>query len=159
MAYMNDFASLLQLGFGIGAGLSLFRAPMDLRAAGIQRRIGSEIEVLERVKSPGASAKVGLLSSLEMRFHENKSELDGSLKPIMAMTFIVALVNVSALVWVSLDPRSEVSLYLSWGFIFISVGYYLVVGLAVEWLTRKHLGRIRSALDLLDRGKSIDHLL
>jgi hypothetical protein len=76
MATMGEFSSLLQLGFGIGIGLSYFRAPVELRSASLGKAVDDEITVIAGVNTAKAQEKRGELSSLKLAFNDEMERLE-----------------------------------------------------------------------------------
>ena len=68
MPTYGDFSSLLQLGVGTGIGLSLFRAPVDIRTANLERVLNGEILALRNAANDFARLKRRELMSLRLQF-------------------------------------------------------------------------------------------
>ena len=68
MVTYGEFSSLLQLGVGIGIGLSIFKAPIDLRTNRIGRVLDAEILALRGGASDFTKQKRRELMMLRSRF-------------------------------------------------------------------------------------------
>lgn len=143
MATYGDFSSLLQLGVGIGIGLSLFRAPVDLRVANLARTIDGEISALRNSPVPFTKQKRRDLQDLKLRFVTVKANLNRKQLPFMVIAVILAVANLAALVAATIDrdrPVSEPELLILFGISI--VGYLLLLG-ALEILARHYLSNIQ----------------
>jgi hypothetical protein len=152
MATLGEFSSLLQLGFGIGIGLSYFRAPVELRSASLGQAIEDEITIIQGVSSAKAQQKSGDLSSLKLAFNEETDNLEQWQLPFMIAALVGALGNWIALVFASLSAQSVLTATEEFGLIFVSVAYYILLGVTLEFIAqwrfrsvRLRLAQIRSA--------------
>jgi len=146
---LGAFASLLQLGFGIGIGLSLFKTPLTIRAAKIGLHIDAQLSALHGVHTEVGKDQRGRLASLKLEF----SDTEVTLNKIYHVLFIFVLIGViaklllliSASVWpgARLNDKEMVLL------LFVSVGYYLTLGALMELLTRFWLSPIQRKLKTL----------
>lgn len=149
---MAEFGSLLQLGFGIGIGLSLFRAPMDLRASALVAGMADAQKLLAKAQTPEAAAKRNSLLDLRVRFHQERRKLDAWNKPIMIALLGGAVTNLIALIWASVRAQDQVGLSWQAVLIFVSVGYYVLALALLEILARQHLAGVTAALKQI-RGR------
>ena len=83
MATYGDFSSLLQLGVGVGIGLSLFRAPVDLRVAKLMRILGGEITALRGSETQFGIRKRRDMQDLEFGFTTVRLSLERRQLPFM----------------------------------------------------------------------------
>ena len=153
MATLGEFGSLLQLGFGVGVGLSLFRAPMDLRANSLARAIDSQFEVVKGVRTEKAQDRSGRLASLKLKFVEQRRDLDRLNLPFMAVTVALAFLNLGALIWASLDASHSLTPLQRNGLLFIAVGSYLIVFVLLEIVARWLFRDVSAQLRALSRRK------
>ncbi|QYO77192.1 hypothetical protein [Devosia salina] len=146
MSNLAAFASLLQLGFGIGIGLSVFRSPLTLRATSLGKRLDAELSIIKDSHSTKANELRGKLSSAKLLYHDAMREMERSYVPLMGAVLIGALANMSGLILASLYPDVVVNESLSGVLLFISTGYYLFVALVIEIYTRYRMRAVYSAL-------------
>jgi hypothetical protein len=139
MATLGEFSSLLQLGFGIGIGLSLFRAPVDLRTAKLAREIDGDLAAIRGVASEVARTKRRGLMTLKLRFANTRRELDSKQIPFMIAALLGALANLAGLIAASSDAQRTLSSGQQAGLIFLSSGYFLLLALCLEVLARWYL--------------------
>jgi hypothetical protein len=149
MAFYAEFSSLLQLGVGIGIGLSIFRAPVDVRVSGIGRRLNNEISALKGVNTDFAKKKRRDLMDLKLRFISICSKLDKVLIPFLIATVLGAGINLAGLIKVTLDGQSVASPFWCWLFLTSSVGYFLSIAFALEIVARVMLSTIRNDLQAI----------
>lgn len=147
MASFGDFSSLLQLGVGTGIGLSLFRAPVDLRVNAISRTIQNELIALEGAGTAFAVIKRRDISDLNLEFSTVKDGLDRTMIPFMIAAVIGAILNLVALIDATLNADRELSAAASYWMIFISVGGFAVELALLEAIARIRLGKIEAELD------------
>jgi hypothetical protein len=152
MATMGEFSSLLQLGFGIGIGLSYFRAPVELRSASLGKAVDDEITVIAGVNTAKAQEKRGELSSLKLAFNDEMERLEKWQLPFMIAAITGAAGNWIALIYASLYATDSVTTAGEIGLIILSVIYYLALGLVLEIMAqwrfrdvRLRLAQIRSS--------------
>ncbi|KIZ41430.1 MULTISPECIES: hypothetical protein [Rhodopseudomonas] len=147
MATLGEFSSLLQLGFGIGIGLSYFRAPVELRAKELAMAIDNEIIVLEGLSSAKAQQQRGDLSLLKLAFNVEADNLEKWLFPFMIGALVGAVGNWTALVLASLYAPYVLSAHEKIGLLFLSVAYYLILGALLEIMARWrfHIIKLRLA--------------
>lgn len=147
MATLSEFTSLLQLGFGVGVGLSFFRAPMDLRANALARAIESQLGVVKGLRTAKAQERGGKLASLKLKFVEQRRKLNRLNRPFMGLTVLFALLNLAALIWASLDASHTLSRAERDWLLFIAVGSYVIIFVALEaiarWLFRDVAAELR----------------
>lgn len=136
MATFGEFSSLLQLGFGVGIGLSYFRAPIDLRSASLRQEIEDEITIVDGVPSSEAEQKRGDLASLNLTFNDELDNLEKWQFPFMVAALAGAAGNLIALVMASLHAMQLLTTVAEMGLIVLSVGYYLVIVGLLEIIAR-----------------------
>jgi len=154
MASFGDFSSLLQLGVGTGVGLSLFRAPVDLRVARISRTIEAELVALRGVTMPFAQRKRRDMLDLKLRFVTVREALDRSLMPFMIAAVIGAFLNLLALIAATMDTGRALTPCQADALIFLSVGWFLMVVVALEVLARLKLQSINRDLRTLRQKRA-----
>lgn len=153
MATLGEFGSLLQLGFGVGVGLSFFRAPMDLRAKALSKAIESQFAVVSGVKSQRARERSGKLASVKLEFTQKRRQLELLNLPFMIATVAFALLNLAALIWASLDAGRSLTGHERSALLFISVGSYTFVFLALEIVAQWLFWGVRRELRALNGRK------
>lgn len=154
MCMYGDFTSLLQLGVGIGIGLSLFRAPVDFRTARITKSLDNELSVLRGTASTFANRKRRELLDLKFEFAEAQRSLESAIVPAMYFALFGALLNLSALVGASLHAKTPL---IGWNVIellFISVAYYFLILAFLEGTARNILSRLQNRLQSIQRQQS-----
>jgi hypothetical protein len=146
MATMGEFNSLLQLGVGIGIGLSVFRAPMDIKATYLENALADEASVLNGVNTPQGLTKRGEISTLRLRFNDARVLMEKWQKPFLYATLLGAAANCFALIFASLcanyvlREREELLL------IFLSVFYYVVIWITLALIAHWHFASIQKRL-------------
>lgn len=149
MATLGEFGGLLQLGFGLGIGLSVFRAPLNLRAISVSKVIADDINVLKSVNTAAARAKRGKLASLWLRFDEARQKVDRAQLPFMIASLGAASLNLALLVWASVAAARPLTAWQQYALIFLSTGFYFVLVVILECIARHHLdGVAREINDL-----------
>lgn len=151
MANMGEYGSLLQLGFGIGAGLSVFRAPMEIRAKKIKTTIDNELALIKGGRTEKTKKKECDLSSIELEFHSTTISLGAEYAPYMYITALFALANWIALIYASSNAEKRIGTYEELIIIFISVASYVIIGGILEFKARKAYNSIYSQLEPLTR--------
>ena len=154
MAVLGAFSSLLQLGVGTGIGLSVFRAPVDLRVRRISRTIEGEVVALKGVATPFARTKRRDMLDLRFQFVTVREELDNRLRPFMIAAVIGAFLNLLALIAATTDADRVVSSFQAGELIFLSVGWFLIVLAALELLARLKLGTLVHDLQTLRQRRT-----
>ncbi|CAA2106912.1 hypothetical protein MBUL_03902 [Methylobacterium bullatum] len=154
MATYGDFSSLLQLGVGIGIGLSLFRAPVDLRVSKLTRTMDNELTALRGASMPFAKVKWRDVQQLRYRFAQVRLTLERQQLRFMVIALALALLNLVALVEATLDkdrPACGVELY---GLLFVAIGGFVALLSVLEVLARYHLGPIQRELQLIQARRA-----
>lgn len=146
MATYGDFSSLLQLGVGIGIGLSLFRAPVDLRASKLMRAMDNELTVLRNPNNPFARTKWRDVRQLRYRFGQVRDILDRIQLPFMWAALALAVLNLAALVVATVDKERIACGAELYGLLFVTIGGFFIVLAALEGLARWHFGQISTEL-------------
>ena len=140
MATLGEFGSLLQLGAGIGIGLSVFRAPVDLRVASIAKVIDNELDVIRGLDTERANQIRGRLASLKLKFSDEREWLDTFQKPFMVVTVILAITNWLGLIAASFYAQRDLSEFEQWALVCVSVGAYVAIVVILEGVARWRLG-------------------
>jgi hypothetical protein len=146
VATLGEFASLLQLGVGIGIGLSVFRAPMELRAAHVEKSLADELKVFNGLTTEKALTARGNLASLQLEFNDVRRGLEELHKPFMALTVAGALGNWTILALASLYSAYELSNAEAFWLLTLSIFYYVAIWVCLEVLTRWRLRNVQSKL-------------
>lgn len=156
MATYGDFSSLLQLGVGIGIGISLFRAPVDLRVSRLERIIDGEIAVLRGTDVPFGQKKRRDMMDLRFQFMTVRAKLDRWQWPFMAAAVIGALANLAGLIVATLDKDGVVCDFGQWTLLFVSIGWYFILLLALEILARVTLRSVRRDFSAIQTRRAPD---
>lgn len=146
MATYGDFSSLLQLGVGIGIGLSLFRAPVDLRTSKLMRTMDNELTVLRNPNNQFAKMKWRDVRELRYRFGQVRDDLDKVQLPFMWAAIVLAILNLAALVVATVDKERAADGLELYGLLFIAVGGFFIILAALEGMARWYLNPIRAEL-------------
>lgn len=146
MATLGEFSSLLQLGFGIGIGLSYFRAPVELRASTLAQAIDGEISIVRGVTTPKAQQKTADLSSLKLRFSDIREQLEKLQFPFMVAAIAGALANWIFLILASLYASRQLLRYEKLGLLFVSVGYFVLLLVVLELIAQFRFRSVRLRL-------------
>jgi hypothetical protein len=149
MATLGEYGSLLQLGFGIGVGLSLFRAPMEVLSAKVRADLNSEVDVLANVHSVRANEIKSELSDLNLEFVRTSSTLDRFHFPFMIASILVALINWGLLAAASADAPRKLTYWEEWGLLFVSGPIYLVISAVLAYAAWQLLRPIQTKLDAI----------
>lgn len=151
MATLGEYGSLLQLGFGIGVGLSVFRAPMDIMSAKVKAQVQSEMDVLVNVQTAKANEKKARLSDLNLEFVKTASTLDRFHLPFMIASILGAFVNWALLAAASHEAGRVLGSGEEWFVFLVSGPLYLVISAILALVTwhqlhpiQRKLGEIRS---------------
>jgi hypothetical protein len=148
MATLGEYGSLLQLGFGIGIGLSIFRAPMDLLSLAFERDLSAEMNVLEGVQTPKAQTNKSALSDLKLEFAQTARTLESFHLPFMIAAIAGALVNWALLASASSKAGRDLSYEEEWAVFFIAGPYFLLIAGLLAVVTvhmlRPHRNKLRA---------------
>ena len=146
MSTMGDYGSLLQLGFGIGIGLSLFQAPIELRYSRLSTSIAQQLEITSRIQTPKGRAMHNELSSINLSLLGEYKLVKQFEKPVLFVVIILALSNWASLIYVSLHASDPVSRSNSWLFLSISVFGFSALAIVIEIFVRIRLFGIQKRL-------------
>jgi hypothetical protein len=149
MATLGEYGSLLQLGFGIGVGLSIFRAPMDLLSRSFEKDLDAEMNVLEGVQSPKAQAIRSALSDLKLEFAQTSRALDSFHLPFMIATILGAIVNWGLLAKASNDASHVLTTNEQQFVCFIAGPYFLMIALILAAFTVLRLKPLKNQLSAI----------
>lgn len=148
MATLGEFGSLLQLGFGIGVGLSVFRAPMERRARSLEGAIEAQLGVVKGVRTAKAQDRTGKLASLKLSFVAQRRKLNRFNLPLLWTTVGFAILNLGALIWASLDAAHRLTASERNILLFVAVGSYALLLASLEciaaWLFRNVSADLKS---------------
>jgi hypothetical protein len=152
MATLGEYASLLQLGFGVGAGLSVFRAPIDLRATQLSKAIDGEIEIVRGVDTEAARSRFARLLRLKLNLLRDVNWLETAIRPVLCLSVAGAVANWVLLVLASAYASYALSIAQEWGIIFVAAIYFVLILVALEILARMKLGEIKVELAALQES-------
>jgi len=147
MATLGEYGSLLQLGFGIGIGLSIFRAPMDLLSMAFEKDLSAEMDVLEGVQTAKAKSSRSALSDLKLEFAQTARALESFYLPFMIAAIAGALVNWGLLAWASSKAGRELSYGEEWAVFFVAGPYFLVIAGLLAVVTLRLLKPFKNKLN------------
>jgi hypothetical protein len=146
VATLGEFSSLLQLGFGIGIGLSYFRAPVELRASTLRQAIDGELLIVRGVATPKAQQKSADLASLKLAFSDVREQLEKLQLPFMIAAIAGAITNWVFLILASLYASRALVRWEKLGLLFISVGYFVLLLVALELIAQYRFRTVRLRL-------------
>ena len=146
MATYGDFSSLLQLGVGVGIGLSLFRAPVDLRVAKLMRILGGEITALRGSETQFGIRKRRDMQDLEFGFTTVRLSLERRQLPFMICALFLAALNLAGLMAATLDKDRAACGFELYGLLFVTVGGFLLLLVAMEIMARLYLSDVTKEL-------------
>lgn len=146
MATYGDFSSLLQLGVGVGIGLSLFRAPVDLRVAKLSRTLSGEITALQGSQTQFGKRKRRDMRDLELAFVTIRLSLERRQVPFMVCALLLAALNLSGLIVATIDKDRTACGYELCGLLLVTVGGFLLLLGAMEIMARAHLSGVTKEL-------------
>jgi hypothetical protein len=93
--------------------------------------LAQEMDVVNAVQSPAAKRMKAELSNLQMDIASNTVTLNRLNMPFMIAALLGAAVNWLALIYASVDAQHPLTSTDEWLLIGISVGWFLLIGLAV----------------------------
>lgn len=146
MATMGEFDSLLQLGVGIGIGLSVFRAPMDIKATYLGNALADEANVLSGVNTPQGRKKLGEISTLRLQFNDARELMEKWQRPFLYATILGAAANWVALIFASLYANWALSERQEIFLIFLSVIYYVLIWVILALIANCHFSSVQKRL-------------
>lgn len=146
MTTFGNFSSLLQLGVGIGIGLSLFRAPVDLRVSKLDRAIEAELAALRGVTLAFATLKRRDLLDLKLHFRSTKENLEVDMLPFMALAVIGSALNLVGLVFASIYPAYVLNNYELYAIIFVSIVLFALDMVFLEAIAQFTINPIKKKL-------------
>lgn len=152
MAIMSDFGSVLQLGVALGLGLSVFRAPVDLKVKAIEEGLDQEWRVIDGVRTARAEELKGDLATLKLDYHRAKIKIEAWLTPILALTLLGALGNWAGLAFAALYPSTDVTNIGKYLILFMAIFFFILVVFVLEIIARVQLSGIQQRLHRLRIG-------
>lgn len=150
---MGEYGSLLQLGFGIGAGLSVFQAPLKLRYEYLNKAIVEQLEMTSGIQTEKSTAIHARLSTLIVALGVHNDQLNDLQKPFLILCLIGAAVNWIVLIYASMYASHNVSHLGRTLIIFISVVYYILIGLLLELFAKWRLNKITKEFSDIQHGR------
>lgn len=154
MAAFEDYSSLLSAGFGLGIGLSIFRAPIAVRARALRAVLETELLALARAGNDVAKAKRRDLADLSLRLWDAEQQLRSLLIPCLWLTVAGAAINLILLILVSGNAKRPLTGAEEAALIFFSVGFYIIIGVILEIGARwKIVPLVRAADEIRRRQK------
>lgn len=152
MTTYSDFSSLLQLGVGVGIGLSLFRAPVDLRVVNLSRTIESDLVVLRDAEMQFAKAKRRDLMDLKFRFIGICDDLNRWQLPFMVAAVVAAVLNLIGLIFATIYADRVADSYEIVAVLTVSVVWFGIEIALLEVLARwKLMGIARDLRNIRTR--------
>ncbi|TXN22170.1 hypothetical protein [Methylobacterium sp. WL9] len=151
MATMGEFGSLLQLGFGIGAGLSVFRAPILRRANRLMRQIDRDLAAIRGVPSRIADDKISQLNLLAVRLTIKRQKLEIFEKPFLMLALLGSVTNLILLIKASTSAQTVISEIFQNMIIFISSFYYFIIVVLLEFMSWCSLDSIATKYKQIDQ--------
>lgn len=94
MATLGEYSSLLQLGVGVGIGLSLFREPIEIRTHLLRRELDVQLKILAKSQTDFGKQKYLSMVQIQILFDDCVRNLENLQRPIMAALLINSLINV-----------------------------------------------------------------
>lgn len=152
MATLGEYGSLLQLGFGIGIGLSIFRAPLDLISKGLADDLNAELGVVENLKTAKAQQMKTQLIDLKIRLSEKVQRLERLHIPFLIAAVFVALVNWFLLWRASTTAGYQLSSNQEWALFVVSGPVYGMIGLVLWAWAQLLLLPIRGRLETIQKS-------
>jgi hypothetical protein len=152
MATLGEYGSLLQLGFGIGIGLSVFKAPTDLLLKRIANDLTAELAVFQRGNNDRANQATASLSDLHIRLSEAVKKLENSYPVFLVPALVVAMINWVLLAIASTDAAYVLSVTQEFLLIIVSAPLYIVIALMVWGWAQWLILPIRGSLDTIRNG-------
>lgn len=146
---LGEYSSLLQLGFGIGIGLSVFRAPMDLMSKKLKSNLDSELGVYEKIETPRAAMQRASLSDLLIEFRQVALQLDKIHLPFMIASISFAVVNWALLALAAYYSHYELSDTQEWLLLIVSGPIFFLISIVLAVCTVCILKPVRERLDNL----------
>jgi hypothetical protein len=152
MATLGEYGSLLQLGFGIGIGLSVFKAPTDLLLKRLANDLTAELAVFQRTNTDRANQVTASLSDLHIRLSEAIKKLESSYPVFLIPALAVAMINWVLLAIASTNAAYVLSAAQESLLIIVSGPVYIVIALIVWGWAQWLLLPIRGSLDTIRNG-------
>lgn len=152
MAMLGDFASLLQLGTGVGIGLAVFRAPLEVRSKRLEREISLERAVLTGVGAEDAKSRLAELSSIQLSFEAKKKDLGELQLPFMIAIVFLAAINLCTLISAALWSSHVLSTTEIFLLLLVSVVGYIGVAAALEITARLYFAEVLARFRAWEQG-------
>jgi hypothetical protein len=149
MATLGEYGSLLQLGFGIGIGLSVFRAPMDLMSKAFERELNAEIDVFDDIQTIPAREKKTRLSNIKFDFSETSRALNIFHLPFMIASIAGAVVNWALLAKASSEAGYELAGWQEWAVFLLAGPFFLFIAIVLAGFTYRKLRPLRKDLNAI----------
>lgn len=147
MPTMSDFASLLQLGAGIGIGFSLFRAPLDVRTDRFERILNSEEGAFRGNESERGRYVLRKIHSARIKLQLTRRELHDTHSHMSFILFIIAVINWIFLCVVTIWPNENVNTLGCFFFLLVSVFSYIVLGVWIECMVKRKMADLPDLVD------------
>ena len=142
MSVMSDYDSLLQLGFGIGAGLSVFRAPLELRYSHLSTSIDTQLAATRNITTSKAIDMCQKLSDLRINLAGEYKFVRRWQRPFLYSCIMGSIINLITLIVASMYASQNVTHLGRTLFLIESVLYYLLTWLIIESFVRWRLRSI-----------------
>lgn len=154
MPAFADFASLAQLGAGVGLGLSVFRAPIESRLIPIRSILRAEIDALETTVTDFGRTKKRSLLDLELKLIRTQPELLLFQKFLLWWAAFGALASTNILAYAAVYSKHEASSFDCAVLLLLTVGWSLVIFAIAEAVAWRYLHPIARQLDAIRRRVS-----
>lgn len=147
MADLGEYGSLLQLGVGIGIGLSIFKAPMEWLEAKLEHDLASEFDVVKNAETDTARKARADLADLRVDLANADRQLNRFNVPFLIAAILGAGVNWGLLVLASTSAGYPLSCSQELLLAGVSGPFYLLIySILAAWAWLK-LKPYRSRLD------------
>lgn len=135
MIEAKDFASLLQLGAGLGIGLSFFRSGFDRKQKALRKRFGQITTAYGNATTRADRKAVGELASARTRFASGCGKAEKLAQLFQALALLGGLANMGLLIAATVWGDYQLNTLGIWGGLWWSLGYFALLLLAMEmWL-------------------------
>lgn len=144
MTTLDDFSSLLQLGFGTGIALGLFQAPIRLRVDPLASAIANELVLLKDQTSQQIKDRYLALQTLQVEVAVGRADLTKLEKPPLLFSLAGAALNLGLLAWAAVDADREVTITGELLLLLVSVGWFLISLLWIEIIAIDKISPLQS---------------
>lgn len=149
MANLGDYSSLIQLGFGIGIGLSVFEAPFNLIRTRFDRDCADEFDVVENLHSIEAKTIQASLADLRMDAAVAFRSLNRINRVCMILACVAAIIDLATLIAASHNATHPLQCYEEFALVFLNAGVFVILGGITTWAALSKLRPLRERLNLI----------